>query len=339
VPFARFSGSNGILAGYIEDLRVSNVRFREVAGFPLIVAASKQVTIEKVTVENSGGRNAKHRSNASGGILLEEGTVDFTVRDCVFRNVLGNGVWTHSLYTSPRNGPGLITGNRFETIGRDAIQAGHATGVRVENNTGRRIGYPEEAVDVEGGGVPVGIDTAGNVDKSVYAGNRFEEVNGKCIDLDGFHDGEVRDNVCINRGEAIDYPQGHFGIVMNNANPDMRSENITIRGNTIQGMKFGGIFVIGGPHVITGNHLLNLNLAGCNESAARFGCSHFEGEPDLLQSGIYLGRRAERPAVARGNRIEDNEITGFKMKARCIGYAPGVLPAANIVRNNQCLDK
>ncbi len=339
VPFARFSGGNGIIAGYIEGLTIANVRFREVAGYPVIVAACKDVSIERVTVESSGGRNAKGRNNASGGILLEEGTQRFTVRDSVFRNVLGNAVWTHSLYTSPRNAGGLIAGNRFEAIGRDAIQIGHATEVRVENNTGRRIGYPLEAVDIEGGGIPVGVDTAGNVDRSVYAGNRFEEINGKCFDLDGFHHGEVRDNVCVNLGAAAEYPQGHFGIVMNNSNPDMQSEAIAISGNRIEGMKFGGIFAIGSGHSIVRNRLLRLNTAGCNESAARFGCSHFEGEPDLLQSGVYLGRRAERPAVARGNRIEDNEISGHRMRLRCIGAAPGVAAGSNAIRNNRCRDE
>ena len=38
----------------------------------------------------------------------------------------------------------------------------------------------------------------------------------------------------------------------------------------------------------------------------------------MLQSGIYLGARAERPAPAHGNTIEDNEITGFKMRERCV---------------------
>jgi len=339
VPFARIAAGGGVLAFFVEGLTLTNVRFREMDGFAVIAAASRDVLIEKVLVENSGGRMKNGRNNTSGGILIEEGTERFTVRDSVFRNVLGNAVWTHSLYTSARNRDGLITGNRFETIARDAVQVGHATRVRVENNTGRRIGFPLAAVDIEGGGIPVGVDTAGNVDQSVYAGNRFEEVNGKCIDLDGFHHGEVRDNVCINRGPADDYPNGHFGLVMNNANPDMRSERIVVRGNTFQGMKFGGVFVIGGPHEITGNRLLNLNTAGCNENAARFGCAHFAGEPALFESGIYLGRRAERPAVARGNRIEDNEISGHRMATRCIGRAPGIAPADNTVRNNRCRDQ
>lgn len=338
VPFAEFYSNNGLLAEDVEKLTVSNVRFVNVAGFAVLVARSREVLLDGIEVRDSGSRNANGRNNTSGGVLFEEGTAGFEVRDSRFLNVLGNGVWTHSLYTSPRNSNGLVSANSFEDLARDAIQIGHATNVRVEGNTGRRIGYPVEAVDVEGGGTPVAIDTAGNVDNSVYAGNRFTEINGKCIDLDGFHDGEVLGNTCVNRGAAADYAFGHYGIVMNNTNPDMESENITIQDNVIDGAKFGGIFVIGSGHRITRNQLSNLNMAGCNESAAEFGCSHFPGEPDLLQSGIYLGRRAERPATTRGNLVEGNLISGHKMKSRCIGFAPGVLKTANRIVDNECSD-
>ena len=143
----------------------------------------------------------------------------------------------------------------------------------VEDNTGDRIGYPIKLVDVENAGVPAALDTAGDTDKSTYRNNRFAEVNGKCIDLDGFHDGEVRGNVCENHDVASSYPFGGFGIVMNNSNPDMQSRNVTIAENTIDGTLFGGIFVIGTGNRITKNHLLNLNMAHCPEAgAAQFGC-------------------------------------------------------------------
>jgi hypothetical protein len=59
----------------------------------------------------------------------------------------------------------------------------------------------------------------------------------------------------------------------------------------------------------------------------------------MLRSGIYLGKGAERPAPARGNTIEGNEITGFKMQTRCIASAPGIPPEANTVRDNTCRDR
>jgi hypothetical protein len=232
----------------------------------------------------------------------------------------------------------VIAGNTLTEIGRDAIQVGHATNVRVSGNHGSKIGFPASEIDVESLATPVGIDTAGNVDSSVYAGNQFEEINGKCIDLDGFHDGAVRNNTCINRGRAEDYPWGHFGIVMNNSNPDMESRNIVIEGNEISGAKFGGIFVIGTGHTVRGNRLSRINLAHCPEDATHFGCSWPE-QPGVLESGIYLGSKAQRPAPAHGNVVERNIIKGWRMRTRCLGFAPGVSAGANTIRGNECADE
>jgi hypothetical protein len=317
VSFARFTPGNGVLADGVRELAIQNVRFREIAGFAVLVSRSRQVAIDNVAVADSGSRNPAGSNNTTGGILLEEGTSDFSVTHCELRNIRGNGIWTHSLYPSPRNARGVFAENRFDTIGRDALQVGHATQVRVEGNSGTRIGYPVDIVDAQ----PVGIDTAGNVDRSVYTRNQFSGINGKCIDLDGFHDGEVSRNVCME--------VGGFGIVMNNTNPDMQSRNIRIEDNLLDGVKYGGIFVIGENNLIQRNRLLNLNTAHC-------GCYYTAGEPDLFRSGIYLGKGAERPALARGNRIEENEITGYQMDRRCIGGAPSIYPDWNTVRGNRC---
>jgi Right handed beta helix region len=317
VPFARFTPGNGVLAEGVSHLAIQNVRFREVAGFAVLVSGSRQVAVDGVRVSDSGSRNAAGRNNTTGGILLEEGTTDFRVTQCELRNIRGNGIWTHSLYTSPRNARGVFAENRFDTIGRDALQVGHATEVRVEGNTGTHIGLPINMVDAE----PVGVDTAGNVDRSIYTRNQFSAINGKCIDLDGFHDGEISRNVCLD--------VGGYGIVMNNSNPDMQSRNIRIEENLLDGVKYGGIFVIGEDNTVRRNRLLNLNTAHC-------GCYYTAGEPDMFRSGIYLGRGAARPASARGNRIEENEITGYEMARHCIGGAPSIYPGWNTLRANTC---
>jgi hypothetical protein len=194
-------------------------------------------------------------------------------------------------------------------------------------------------VDVENAGTPVGIDTAGNVDRSTYEYNRFEEVNGKCIDLDGFHDGLVRGNVCINRGKPEDYAFGNFGIALNNTSIEMRSQNIRIEDNQLEGMKFGGIFVIGKGHQILRNRMTRINTAHCNETHARFGCLAIAGEPGFLESGIYLARRADKPDPVRGATIVDNVISGWKMSAHCIEAAPQVQLADNNIRRNRCKDE
>jgi hypothetical protein len=318
VPFARFTTGNGILVDRASAVTIERVRFREIAGFGVLVHRGRHIAIDEVHVSDSGSRDLKGKNNTTGGILLEGGTTDFRVSNCVFGNIRGNGVWTHSLYTAPRNSHGLIVENAFEAIGRDAIQVGHAFDVQVERNAGSSIGYPRDIVDA----TPVAIDTAGNVERSVYAHNRFSQINGKCLDLDGFHDGEIVGNWC---GDV-----GGFGLVMNNTNPDMQSRNIRVVGNTFDGTLYGGIFVIGYGHRVTGNRLLNVNTAHCDD------CYYLRDEPDMLRSGIYLGKRAERPAPAHGNVVEDNEISGYRMAQRCVSSAPGL--SGNIVRNNRCRD-
>jgi hypothetical protein len=320
-PFAGFTRGNGIAADGRHGVVIRDVRFRNIAGFAILASRSRDVTIDRVRVDAAGSRDAQGRNNTTGGILLEEGITDFRVTRSEFTAIRGNGIWTHSLYTSPRNARGDIEGNRFDTIGRDAIQVGHATAVRVADNSGVHIGYPAAEVDA----TPVGVDTAGNVDASAYLGNRFWDIDGKCIDLDGFHDGEVRGNACVK--------VTGFGIVMNNTNPDMQSSRIRVVENRIEGAGFGGVFVIGSNNLVAGNRLLELNTRRCNDVGP---CYYAPGEPDMLRSGIYLGKGAERPAPARGNVIENNEITGYGMSAHCVGGAPTIYPNWNVVRGNVC---
>jgi hypothetical protein len=339
--FSRFIPNNGILAEGVTGLEIAQVRATGIAGYTILVNAGHTVKIRGVEINDSGGLNARKRNNTTGGILLEEGTSDFEVLDCRIANVRGNGIWTHA-NGNPRNARGRIAGNEFAMIARDAIQVGHATEVVVENNRGRMIGYPAEEVDLETQAFPVAIDTAGNVDKSIYRNNQFEEIDGKCFDLDGFHDGEVSGNVCVNQDlptqEAVrEYPYGQYGIIMNNSNPDMHSTNIRITANTIDGAMFGGIFVIGAGNTISGNHLQHLNLAHCNEPGP-LNCFAMKDQPDLLRTGIYLGAGAERPDIAKGNVIENNEISGYGMSRHCIGVAPGVSLNANTVAKNDCSD-
>jgi hypothetical protein len=329
---------NALLIDRSTGVEISDAHFTNITNFAILVSRSSGVRIADTTVEDSGSLDPRGRNNTTGGIVIEEGSSDFSVRHCTFRNIRGNALWTHSLYISPRLKDGVFSENNFDTIGRDAIEVAHASSVRVERNTGTHIGYPPSIVDIEHGGTPVAMDTAGNVDQSSYLRNYFTEIDGKCIDLDGFHDGVVRENECVNRGRAEDYPFGHFGIVMNNANPDMESVNIEISANVIDGAKFGGLFVIGRGHRIIGNTFAHLDLAGCNENAAKFGCIYKQDEPEMLESGIYLGRGAERPAETRANIIQGNKISGHKMKIHCIVAGPGVSLSANTIEGNQCRD-
>jgi hypothetical protein len=336
VPFVRYYRDNGIVIENATRLSMRDVSFHEVVNYPVLVSASTGVRIEGARIEDCGSLSPAGRNNASGGILLEEGTRDFEVRRSTIRRVRGNAIWTHSNYRSPRNADGIIAQNSIEEVARDAIQVGHATNIRVENNTGRGIGYPVEFVDT--GAVPAAIDTSGNVDKSVYAGNHFEDIDGKCMDLDGFHDGEIRGNTCISRQPDDRYPYAQYGIVFNNSNLDMQPVNVTIVDNLIDGAGYGGIFVIGSGHVVSGNRLLGLNRDRCTGDMRQARCNYAPDQPALLHSGIYLGRGADRQAHTVGNRIERNEISGFAIAHTCVTAAPGVSLAANIVAGNRCTD-
>jgi hypothetical protein len=339
IAFAAFFANNGILIENSRGILIEHVRLRNIANFPVLVSASEQVSIAGASIRDSGSLNSAGKNNTTGGILLEEGTADFTVYGSSFTRIRGNAVWTHSRYQSRRNGPGGIRNNSFTEIGRDAIQAGHAHDVTVAYNHGVRVGFPSSIVDAANIGIPVAVDTAGDVDKSTYFRNHFEEVNGQCFDLDGFHDGIVSGNQCINRRRAADYPFGHYGIVLNNANPDMQSRNIRIMDNYLEGMKFGGIFVIGSGHLIVRNRLININTAHCNDTQAQYGCVWKADEPDMLRSGIYLSTGAARPDPARDISIEGNTITGWGMRKYCVEAAPGIQLKASRIHNNVCSDR
>ncbi|HYO81656.1 MAG TPA: right-handed parallel beta-helix repeat-containing protein [Bryobacteraceae bacterium] len=323
--FIGFYANNGLIADGVEGLTVHNVTFRHIANFAAIVARSRRVVFRNVTVEDSGSRNRSGRNNTTGGILLEEGTSEFVVSSSKFRRVRGNAVWTHSRAGSPRNGPGRIEDNDFEEIGRDAVQAGHATHIEVTDNRGQRIGYPTSVVDTEGGGIPVAIDTAGNVDRSTYRGNRFQDINGKCIDLDGFHHGTVAKNHCSR--------MTNFAIVFNNTNPEMQSTQVVVEDNVFEDLRYGAIFVIGTSNTIRRNRMLRVNMAGCNDAP---NCIYDASQPDLLRAGIYIGHAAERPAPASDNIITENVVEGRGMSRHCVVTSPKTDRARQTIEGNTC---
>ena len=200
--FRMWYPDNGILADRVEGLEISGVHLAHVANFP---------DSGEPVVEHS------HRESCGGGFRLAQraGAQQPERRDSDRRGLVAFRSARLRVRENRRQRPcGRIRcasrrGWRW-SVRRQSLRhhrprrhpGGRATRVRVEDNTGANIGFPLELVDVEHGGTPVGVDTAGNVGSVVYARNHFEEVNGKCIDLDGFHDGAVRGNQCVNRKPA-----------------------------------------------------------------------------------------------------------------------------------------
>jgi len=335
--FADFYPANGILIRKSTGVTVRDVRISRVRTFPILVNASGKVLVDQVRIEDSGTLNKTGRNNTTGGILFEEGVNGFEVRNSSLTRIAGNAIWTHSWARSPRQRAGVVRNNTITTVGRDAIQMGHATEVRVTGNTGGEIGFPTEWVDVENHGVGVALDTAGNVDQAVYSDNHFTDVNGQCIDLDGFHDGEVTRNSCVNKRPLEAYPASHYGIVFGNNDPGMKPEKIVVRNNTVEGFGYGAVFLVGTGNTVEGNQFLNINRAHCGAEPITARCNYAVTEqPDLLRSGIYLANNGGRPAETSGNVIRGNTITGYGMATHCIGTAPGVKAADNTIANNIC---
>ncbi|MBL8211474.1 MAG: right-handed parallel beta-helix repeat-containing protein [Bryobacterales bacterium] len=332
---AEFNSDNGILIEDSDGVMLDRLTIRNVTSYAVLANKSKNVTVQETLVGDSGSLDEKGLNNATGGILFEEGCERFAVRRCKLRNLRGNGIWTHSMYNSPRNRNGVFEENDIRHVGRDALQAGHALEMKIERNTGNFIGFPPDIVDMEHGAVPVAIDTAGDVEHSTYSENVFDEVNGKCIDLDGFHDGVVSRNRCNNSRDASAYPHGHYAIVLNNSFPDMESKNIEIDGNNMSGFRFGGIFLIGSGHLVRNNIFEKINLAKCNENVAA-GCLYKADEPDLLRSGIYLGKGAHRPAPSTKLEITGNIVQGYGMEKYCVMAAPGVDKSKSKIEATRC---
>jgi hypothetical protein len=334
--FADYYRDNGIVVRDCSRVRIERVTLERIRSFAILINGGKEIVIERAAVRDSGTLDTKGQNNTTGGILIEEGASDFVVRDSIIERVPGNGIWTHSRMESPRNRSGIFTRNTITEVARDALQAGHATEVRIENNRGARIGFPVEQIDMDAQAVPVAIDTAGNVDRSVYSGNTFEDVNGKCVDLDGFHDGEVTRNSCRNSKPPENYPHSQFAISFNNSNPHMESNRVLVSENVMHGFAYGGVFLIGSMHRIVNNRFLNVNRANCTGDVSKPKCNYAPDQPDYLRSGIYLTAQAHRPATTTGNEIAGNVIEGFGMEKWCIAAAPGVSLAGNRIEGNTC---
>ena len=323
----------------VPGLTVERVPLREIAGFAVLVNRSRR----RQHRPGATSRRTADRTMPLAAITppaascWKKAPPTFASIRCRLRSIRGNGIWTHSLYTSPRNGDGRIGEISFTRSGRDAIQVGHAYSVRVERTPATRIGFPSKtwtsrAAPSPWPSTPPAMWSA--VRLRAQPLRRDQRQMHRPRRISRWRSVAEIPASTARRAEA--YRFGNYGIVMNNTNPDMRSHNIRVIGNVIDGPMFGG-------------DLRDRNWApgGAQPAAAReHGALQRRrralwlllrpGRAGDAGSGIYLGRGAERPAPARGNTIADNEISGFKMDTRCIGRAPGIGKDWNIVRGNVC---
>ena len=175
-------------------LTIENVRFREIAGFAVLVSRSprrrdRSRAGARQRIAQSGRAQQHHRRHPAG-----RGHQRFpchATASCAISAATASGRTRSTLRRAMRaassrriaSRPSAATPCRWGTpprCGWKAIAA-RASASRWRTWTWKAAPFRWR------------IDTAGNVDRSIYTRQSvFDEINGKCIDLDGFHDGEVR---------------------------------------------------------------------------------------------------------------------------------------------------
>jgi hypothetical protein len=116
----------------------------------------------------------------------------------------------------------------------------------------------------------------------------------------------------------------------------MRSQNVVVKGNLIQGFGYGGVYLIGSGHDISENRFVDINRNHCTGDMHVPLCNYAPDEPAMLRSGIYLAGHAARPADTRSNVIRANQISGFGMDQWCVSAGPGVKLGQNKIGENTC---
>ncbi|MDE3198877.1 MAG: right-handed parallel beta-helix repeat-containing protein [Acidobacteriota bacterium] len=160
---SRFVADNGIVAEGVTGLAIGPLKVSKIAGFAILVNAGHNVQIDRVDVTESGGLNPQRKNNGTGGIALEEGTTDFSIRNCLFGTIRGDGV------TIRGSQQGRISENEFRAMARDAVHVSRGAGIAIADNHAEQIGIPVEEVDAAG---------------------------ALCMRLEQFQNGEVTGNTC-----------------------------------------------------------------------------------------------------------------------------------------------
>ena len=194
--FSRFVANNGILAEGVKGLEISDIQATYIAGFVVLVNGGSQVRIHDVEVTESGGLNAQRRNNGAGGILLEESVTDFEIRRCLFGKVRGNGIWLTSDASSAPVSKGRVAENEFSILSGSAVVLRNTSGVDVEENTIKMIGFPSEEADTTDSLLPAGVAVRGRSSHLGVRNNHFEQIAGRCMVFSGLTDSEIAANEC-----------------------------------------------------------------------------------------------------------------------------------------------
>jgi hypothetical protein len=243
------------------DARAADVE--DVAIDSCFIRDSVQYTHVGTPAEKADTRETGYGS-WGGGIHFQAGASahvkGLSVVKSRFENIYGHAIWGHSNFVENLSEDVRVTGNTFRDIGLDAVQFGCVRNGLVEDNEMSRIGYiagvPKYRLANGDSYCGAGIDTAGWTTGCKYRRNTMLNVNGPCIDLDGFSGGEVSNNTCevslkgdplYAKDRVAEFgPKGwnhswSKGINASNTWSPKGAERVLIVGNTIRNMGVSAI--------------------------------------------------------------------------------------------------
>jgi hypothetical protein len=356
----------------VTDITIEDITIQRSGGYAILMDARyggiRYVTLRRLHLRDNQphvfGKPADLRYGSwTGGIhyqndgrdldFARHALVALTIEDSLFERISGHAIWGHGYGFDTLNEEITIRRNRFVDIGMDAVLVANARRAVVEDNHFHRIGYvasppgtaPRPAWypgtrDDGADNVPaVGIDTSGLVTDSVYQRNTMWNVNGHCIDLDGFTRGKVLANTMrvSGREDAWNYvndrvPEfgghrlGNFtkGINLSNTSAHEPTERVEIAGNRM--VNLGGFAIALNDSqrcLVQDNHIRHYGQIYA---------------PIILSNSLRSPRERHE---SRENVIRDNYIH-FYLEAACITEADdlggGLSPVAgpNYVFDNTC---
>ncbi len=206
----------------------------------------------------------------------------------------------------------LVSGGKGMSASEVEITESGGLSLQRRNNGSGGIALEDGTTDFDirnnrfGGIRGVGVTLRG-VDRGVVSDNDFVVIARAAIQSDSSAHLTVENNVIHRVGVPVAEADGPPVCIRFEHTNDS-----TVRGNNCAETLTGAMALGGSNNKVTGNHFTSLNI------------SHDDAP------GIWLA------PDAKGNTVENNEITGSGMEAHCVGAAPGLAANANRVGKNEC---
>jgi hypothetical protein len=299
--------------GGAKRVLIQDVTIEHTGGYSILVDA-QDADVSDVIIRDCHFRNNRpHKFGDTGdlnygawtgGILYRNRGVspstskvrNLTVTGCSFYRCMGNCIWGHALGFDVLNEQIDFSNNTGLDLGLDFIMPGNVVGGVVAGNSCRRVGYrtttdedssvPAYYLTVAGGArYAVAYDTTGLCRGVNYIHNSAISVNGGLIDLDGYYEGAIANNLLVAAPDVGDpmYTEdkiaqyGNGVAVPNNTNVTKGinlsssyqpngSADIAIEGNVIRNCGTHAIAMGGARRcIVKGNkifHRANASLVG-----------------------------------------------------------------------------